>query len=105
MPQQFFSSSFKGIRQAFFGKGEPTVVDLGAGLMELVVQPDKVKEAGEWLEENHRDRYMVWNLLPDSDLGDSEEPFHHHVMPCRDEFVNKPPLLEVQVGSIDGGIP
>lgn len=88
MPPPFFSSSFKGIRAAFFGKGEPTVVDLGSGLLELVIEPAKAKEAGEWLEDNHRDRYMVWNLLPDLD-----EQFQNSV-PCRTQFVGRPPLLE-----------
>ena len=59
------SFSFKGLKQALWGgAGEPTVVEVGAGLLEMMIyEPSKAKEAGAWLQQHHRDRFMIWNLL------------------------------------------
>jgi hypothetical protein len=89
-----FRGSFEGLKQALRGpvSGEPpTLVEVGTGLLELGIEPHKTKEAGEWLQTHHKDRFMVWSLLPDLVLDVAD--FDDHVMSVA-QMVNRPPLLE-----------
>jgi len=81
--------SFEGLKQALWGGAPPTLVEVGAGLLELSTEAHRASEAGAWLQENHKDRFMVWNLLPELDAA----AFDDHVMSVA-QLVDRSPLLE-----------
>jgi hypothetical protein len=84
--------SFRGLRQALWGGGgEPTIVEVGDGLLEMQisVDPATVREAGAWLQQHHKDRYMVWSLVHNLD----EEAFDNGVQDGT-SLVSQTPLLE-----------
>ena len=68
--------SFHGLKQALWGSAAPTLVEVGAGLLELSLDQFRASEAGAWLQAHHKDRFMVWNLLPELDTA----AFNDHVM-------------------------
>lgn len=74
----------RGLKQALWGRGEPTVVEVGAGLLEIMIeQPSKAREVGSWLQEHHRDRFMIWNLLQVRSRAGRILHFHYFiVMKC-----------------------
>ena len=87
------SFALRGLRHALWGGGggEPTIVEVGEGLLEMqiVVEPAKMREAGAWLQRHHKDKYMVWSLVQNLD----EEAFDNGVQDAT-SLVCQFPLLE-----------
>jgi hypothetical protein len=84
-----FRNAFKGIQQALWGSGaEPSVVEVGAGLLEMITETAQLQAAGAWLQQHHKDRFMIWSMI---DL--ESEAFDLDVMSCT-HLVDRPPMLE-----------